>query len=306
MAAREGDSSRMVPQPGEFTIGVSSPVVASGANRQEIVTASYHMGDVKSLVQAHDEIDLDNVAEHPETTAGAGGDYVKAFVFGGLDGIVSTFALVASMGGANIDLGSLIAVGLAKVLADALSMGFGEFTSATAELEQTMALKAREEWETDNHMDGEVKEMCELYIHRGCAKEDALTIMTVMSKYKELFIEHMLAMEHGVLPPDAGDKWGPLKNGFVCFFAFVVFGLVPLAGFIILYAAGGTADELWQTMLIAYGLTAAMLFTMGYAKAYLTGNKSRIKSGIMMLVNGTVAGGVAYLLGEILTSALQR
>lgn len=264
------------------------------------------MGDVKSLVSAHDSIDLDNVAEHQEKAAGASGDYVKAFVFGGLDGIVSTFALVAGMGGAEIELGSLIAVALAKVLADALSMGFGEFTSATAELEQVMALKAREEWETENHKDGEVKEMCELYIQRGCSKADALTIMTILSKYQDLFVEHMLAVEHGVLAPDGADRWAPLKSGFVCFFAFVVFGLVPLAGFIVLYAVGGTTDELWQTMLIAYGLTALMLFTMGFAKAHLTGNNARLKSGFMLLVNGTLAGGVAYILGEILTAALQR
>merc|ERR1712050_720713 len=96
------------------------------ASRQERVRNSYNLGDVKSLVQAHQEIDLEKVNEHDEGRAGMGGEYIKAFVLGGLDGIVSTFALVSGLGGAQVPIGTLLAVSLAKVLADAFSMGFGE------------------------------------------------------------------------------------------------------------------------------------------------------------------------------------
>ena len=50
------------------------------------VDACYKMGRVSSLVQLHDEIDLDNIPDHEEDKGGASGDYIKAFVFGGLDG----------------------------------------------------------------------------------------------------------------------------------------------------------------------------------------------------------------------------
>lgn len=264
------------------------------------------MKDVSSLVKCHEEIDLENVNEHTEKEAGMGGDYIKAFVFGGLDGIVSTFALVASLGGAKAKLTTLIAVGLAKVLADAFSMGFGEFASATAELEGALMIKKREEWETEHYLDGEVKEMAMLYMEKGVSKEDSLTILTVMAKYKELFIEHMLVMEHGIMPPDASDRWEPLKQGFVCFIAFVIFGLVPLLGFIVVYMidSEGFEDETGGKILgIAYGLTVFTLFVMGITKAKLTGTPKYLKSGVMMVANGTIAGGVAFLIGEILTSA---
>jgi len=275
------------------------------ADRQNIATKSYKDGNVSSLVKCHEEIDLDKVNEHGEDSVGLGGDYIKSFVFGGLDGIVSTFALVAGLSGANANLTTLIAVGLAKVLSDAFSMGFGEFTSATAELENAMLIKSREEWETENYEEGEVKEMAALYMEKGVTKEDALTILTVMAKYKDLFVEHMMVMEHGMMPPDDSDRWAPLKQGFVCFIAFVVFGLVPLIGFIIVYLIDPTAasseSDTGKVLGIAYGLTVMTLFVMGVTKAKLTGSPKFLRSGALMVANGSIAGGVAFLVGEVLT-----
>jgi len=277
----------------------------SEADRQNIATKSYKDGNVSSLVKCHEEIDLDKVNEHGEDSVGLGGDYIKSFVFGGLDGIVSTFALVAGLSGANANLTTLIAVGLAKVLSDAFSMGFGEFTSATAELENAMLIKSREEWETENYEEGEVKEMAALYMEKGVTKEDALTILTVMAKYKDLFVEHMMVMEHGMMPPDDSDRWAPLKQGFVCFIAFVVFGLVPLIGFIIVYLIDPTAasseSDTGKVLGIAYGLTVMTLFVMGVTKAKLTGSPKFLRSGALMVANGSIAGGVAFLVGEVLT-----
>jgi len=201
-------------------------------------------------------------------------------------------------------LTTLIAVGLAKVLADAFSMGFGEFTSATAELENALITRSREEWEMENYEEGEVKEMAALYMEKGVSKVDALTMLTVMAKYKDLFVEHMMVMEHGMMPPDDSDRWAPLKQGFVCFIAFVIFGLVPLIGFLIVYAvdpsAANSDSDVGRILGIAYGLTVVTLFVMGVTKAKLTGSPKVLRSGIMMVLNGSIAGGVAYVIGEIL------
>jgi len=147
--------------------------------------------------------------------------------------------------------------------------------------------------------------MCEIYMNKGCSKEDALTMMTVMARYKELFIEHMMVMEHGIMMPDEADRWAPLKQGIVCFLAFIAFGLVPLFGFLVLYAVQGTnsTSALEWILLIAYGLTALTLFIMGVVKARLIGQQKFLRSGMMMVMNGTVAGGVAYLIGELLSGA---
>lgn len=277
--------------------------------KQKKVDDSYAAGDVEALKEAHggDIVDFESVLLHEEEKPGFGGDNIKAFVFGGLDGIVSTFALVASLGGANVEVKTLLAVGFAKVIADAFSMGFGEYTSARAELENSVRLRRREEWETKHFQDGEVKEMVELYMEKGVAKEDAVAILTRMVRYPAFFVEHMMVVEHGVMAADEDDKWGPARQGLVCFLAFVLFGIVPLLGFIVLYAIQGAeaegAGSMGQTLLLAYCLTALTLFLMGVTKARLTGNPKFLQSGLIMVGNGTIAGGVAYLVGEILTAA---
>merc|ERR550532_1947888 len=105
-------------------------------------------------------------------------------------------------------------------------------------------------------------------------------------------------MEHGIIVPDDDDRWAPLKQGLVCFFAFAIFGLIPLLGFIVLYAIEGEATSGSGKVLgVAYALTAATLFGMGVSKAVLTGEERYVRSGLLMVLNGTIAGGVAYLVG---------
>ena len=54
---------------------------------------------------------------------------IKSIVFGGLDGIITTFAIVASVAGANLALEVVIITGFAKLLGDGLAMGFGDCMS---------------------------------------------------------------------------------------------------------------------------------------------------------------------------------
>lgn len=265
---------------------------------------SFKMGDNNSLVEYDDEIDLDAVPDNDRPNTGMGGEYIKSLVFGGLDGIVSTFALVAGLGGAEVKLTTLIAVGLAKVLSDAFSMGFGEFTSATAELEHAGMIKNWEDAALDKNEDGEIKYMVGLYMDQGVSQENALTILTCMAEERALFVENIMSMEHGLLPPEDDERWAPLKQGLVCFLAFVLFGMVPLIGFIMVYLIdpdAGKDDNPVKVLGIACGLTLIMLFIMGVTKAKLTGSPKVLKSGLMMVTNGTIAGGLAYLVGEILT-----
>jgi VIT1/CCC1 family predicted Fe2+/Mn2+ transporter len=268
---------------------------------------SYTSGKVKGLVCGDSEVDLEAVVPAEKPSAGFGGEYIKSFVFGGLDGIVSTFALVAGLGGAQVNVGTLIAVSLAKVLADGFSMGFGEFTSAKAEMEHTQQIRKKQMAIIDKNRDGEVKELASFYVEKGMEQSDALTIVSLLAQCQELFLEHVMAFQHGVLGEEEEDKWQPLKQGFVCFLAFVVFGMVPLFGFIVFYAVdGGKSDDYWVILAIAYGLTVLTLFIMGITKAKLTGSNAALKSGMLMVFNGTFAGGMAFLLGEALAGALSN
>jgi predicted PilT family ATPase len=50
-------------------------------------------------------------------------------------------------------------LGFSNIFADALSMGVGEYLSSQAHNEYVLAEKRREEWELQNHREGEISEM---------------------------------------------------------------------------------------------------------------------------------------------------
>lgn len=50
-------------------------------------------------------------------------DYIKSIVFGGVDGIITTFAIVAGTTGAGLSTGVVIVLGVSNLIADGISMG---------------------------------------------------------------------------------------------------------------------------------------------------------------------------------------
>lgn len=260
-------------------------------NRVTDAKKAYRSKDSELSKLAHDLASADE--QHMKDA----GQYIKAAVFGGLDGIITTFAVVASVTGANLSTGVVIIMGFANLLADGLSMGMGEYLSALSERQYSIAERQREEWEFDNHPDGEVKEMVDLYEEAGIEKQDAEQIIRLMSKYKEFFIDHMMVQELGIMPPDEDDS--PLKNGLVMFGAFVVFGLVPLLSYLAFSTVdfgGNDSDILFG---IACALTACALFTLGAIKSKFS-TQTWYFSGFTVLLNGGLAAGAAFLIGYLL------
>jgi len=266
----------------------------------------YAMGAEESWLQGKEKVDLDEVALPEKGGGQIGGEFVKSFVFGGLDGICSTFALVAGLGGARVRIETLIAVSLAKVLADAFSMGFGEYTSANAEVESAQQSKKKQLEAVESNRDAEAKDLLEYYKEVGCDTAHALTIVSLLARYKDLFLEHTLAFRQGIFVDEEEDRWQSLKQGFVCFLAFFIFGLVPLLGFVVFYAITEGKSNSYEAILgLAYGLTVFTLFTMVVTKAKLTGSAKVLQSGLIMVMNGSFAGGAAYVLGEALSLAFE-
>lgn len=62
-------------------------------------------------------------------------DYLSEFVYGGIDGVVTTFAVVAGATGARFDLKVILVLGFANLVADGFSMGIGSYLSKKSELE---------------------------------------------------------------------------------------------------------------------------------------------------------------------------
>jgi VIT1/CCC1 family predicted Fe2+/Mn2+ transporter len=219
-------------------------------------------------------------------------------VFGGLDGIITTFAVVAASVGGSLSTDVILLMGFANLIADGLSMGFGDYLSSQAEFEYTRAEHKREKWELDNYPEGEKREMVELYMKRGMSKEDAESVIEVMSKYKNFFLDVMMVEELGLMPPDDDDS--PAKNGLVTFVSFVLFGFIPLLPYVL---GGATKASDGANFAAACVLTAATMLALGAAKAKFT-NQSMLKSALLMLLNGGMAAVAAYMVSWGISSAL--
>jgi len=79
-------------------------------------------------------------------THDAVGDYVKSMIFGGLDGILTSFAIVAGAAGGGLPVQVVMVLGFSNIFADAFSMGMGEYLSSKAHNEFVMKEKERETW----------------------------------------------------------------------------------------------------------------------------------------------------------------
>ncbi|EGD72389.1 vacuolar iron family transporter [Salpingoeca rosetta] len=251
----------------------------------------------RKAFEAHDP-ELSRLAHElgaaPERHQTEAGQYVKAAVFGGMDGIVTTFAVVASVNGADLATGVVIIMGFANLIADGISMGMGEFMSALSESQYTLSERVREEWEFDHNPEGEIKEMVDLYMEKGFSEEEATQIMTIMAKHREFFIDHMMVEELGLMPPDEGES--PAKNGLVMFLSFVAFGLVPLLSYLALSTVDFGSNKSDALFGIACAMTAVALFILGAVKSRFS-TQSWYMSGFSVVINGAVSAGAAYLVG---------
>ncbi len=222
----------------------------------------------------------------------AQGRYLKSVVYGGLDGIITTFAVVAGVAGASLSAGVVLILGFANLVADGISMAIGDYLSSKAEREYEAAEKKRETWEVENYPDGEKKELVELYEAKGVSRPDAEAMVGILAKHPKAWVDIMMVEELGIV----ASSESPLGNALATFLSFAVFGFVPLlthvlATFIPVLRA--------NSFLIAAVLTGVTLFVLGAVKVRITG-RSWFASGLETLVIGGVAAAAAYGIGVLL------
>ncbi|MCB9358419.1 VIT1/CCC1 transporter family protein [Candidatus Woesearchaeota archaeon] len=244
---------------------------------------AYKKKDLSATITAHN-------ANTPEAHIQQG-QYIKSAVYGGLDGIITTFAVVAGVAGASLSSIVVIILGFANLIADGLSMAIGDFLSSKAESEYHAAERKRETWEVENYPAGEKKEMEEIYLKQGIERKDARKIVSILSKYKEAWIDEMMLKELGIVE----ETESPLKNALITFFSFQIFGFIPLIFYVLKIFFPIQVDS----FLVASVLTGMTLFVLGAIKTKVT-ERNWFKSGFEMLVVGGIAAAAAYGIGYLL------
>jgi len=220
-----------------------------------------------------------------------GADFLKSIIYGGLDGIMTCFAVVTGATGADLGDQVILILGIAALISNAIAMGIADFISDKAENDYALAEKKREEWEYKNYPKGEIDEMIQLYEDKGMQLEDAQELVKELSKYKEIFIDTMMVEEVGVMPPDPSAN--PAKNGCVTALSFIVCGIFPLFPFIV---GVGIKSDFWHLFIASCVLTGVVMFVLGAVTSIFT-ILSWWKGGLYMLVVGAVGAAASFLIG---------
>jgi VIT1/CCC1 family predicted Fe2+/Mn2+ transporter len=93
--------------------------------------------------------------------------WLRAAVLGANDGIVSTASLIVGVAASNAEARALVVVGVAGVVAGAMSMAAGEYVSVHTQADLEAAALAREKHELHTDAEGELRELEGIYVKRG-------------------------------------------------------------------------------------------------------------------------------------------
>ena len=150
------DTTKLVTSPNS-----SSEIKTYGTNSiTDSVRAAHENLDAEASKKLH-QLKIQMAQHgHAQENHMAGGGYIKSAVYGGLDGIITTFATVTSVAGSGLPHAVILIIGLAHLVADGLSMGLGDMLSSQAEADLVTHERNRETWCVLSYLD-------RYYFHRN-------------------------------------------------------------------------------------------------------------------------------------------
>ena len=92
--------------------------------------------------------------------------YLRDWVYGGIDGAVTTFAVVSGVVGAQLSPRIILVLGAANLVADGFSMAAGNYLATRAEHEERRYVEAVEHRHIDTAPEGEREEVREIFRQR--------------------------------------------------------------------------------------------------------------------------------------------
>jgi len=154
---------------------------------------------------------------HGQSKMGRFQEYIGEFVYGGIDGSVTTFAVVAGATGGGLDSSVVIILGFANLIADGFSMSVGSYLSTKSEKHNYEKHKAIEYWEIEHLREREIEEVREIYTKYGFEGKLLEDIVAHIITDKDRWVEVMMKEE---LEMQAETKT-PLGMGAATFAAFL-------------------------------------------------------------------------------------
>ena len=212
--------------------------------------------------------------------------YLRDLVYGGIDGTVTTFAIMAGVVGADLSAGAVIVLGIANLLADGFSMAAANYSSTKTEIGEYEQVRRMEERHVDLAPEGEREEIRQIFQAKGFEGEALETAVNVITEHRKLWIDTMMTEEHGMPPVNRS----PVRSALYTFLAFVLCGSVPILPYLF---------GLSNPLPVAMAMTGATFFAIGSLRSRWSPTPWW-RAGLETFAIGMAAAGVAFIVGYLL------
>ncbi len=222
-------------------------------------------------------------AIHRRLAAAPQQSYLRDWVYGGIDGTVTTFAIVAGVIGAHLAPRIILILGGANLIADGFAMAASNYLATRSEHEEFEHAEAVERRHIKTYPEGEREEVSEILRGIGIVGDLLGRAVAAITADRDRWVRVMLRYEYG-LPAAVRSAWRAAGSTFS---AFLIGGLVPLVPFV----AGVS-----RAFLVASIATSLMFVLIGALKSRWS-IEPWWRSGLVTLAIGGGAALVAYTIG---------
>ncbi len=222
--------------------------------------------------------------------------YIKEVIYGGIDGIITTFAVVSGFSGATLSSDTttklsfllVLLFGLANLFADATSMGLGNFLSVRSEQALYNAKRLTERARIEkNRLQGK-EETIAIMVAKGFSEVDARRLTDIYQTNEEHWVDFM--MLHKLELADSRSE-NPIYTGLATFLSFLIFGAIPLLPFI--FTDSASVSLLFKLSILS---TLIALIALGLLKWKIIGTKLWPSLFEVVAVGGAAAI-IAFVVG---------
>lgn len=214
------------------------------------------------------------------------GGWLRAAVFGAMDGLVTNIALVAGVGGGGGDRSLIILTGMAGLVAGAFSMALGEFASVDTQNDAVSHEVDVEREEIRLHPGAEQAELADSYEAMGLTRPTAEAVAREVHGDPDLAVRVHITQELGVDPDDKPSPWTAAVSSFLC---FAVGGIIPLLSY--LFGSSSLA--------LALAVGGVGLFAAGALTSRFT-TRPWWLAGLRQLMFGVIAAGATFAVGSLI------
>lgn len=217
---------------------------------------------------------------------------IREALFGAQDGLVSTLAVVSTVGAATNDRFAILIAGIASALAGVFSMGAGEYLSSKSQREIYMA-QIRKEREEVAERPGEAEaEVAYMLEGEGLDPVAAKRVAAELATTPQVLLNTMVEKELGI--PVAEGR-NALQGALIMGASFGLAALVPIVAYVFL--------DPGPAFPVSMALSLVVLFGIGLVKSRWT-ERDPIRSGLEVVLLAAFAGIAGWFFGQLLPGLL--